>query len=168
MKSLIPVERIHRRIYLIRGHKVMLDKDLAFLYGVKPIALRQQVRRNLERFPEDFMFPLTGEEVRLLLSQNVIPSVRSLGGAYPLVFTQEGVAMLSSVLRSKRSIQVNIAIMRAFIQLRQTIAEHREIAKKVADHEKKITGLTADVLHIFRLIQPILDGPLTNPKRIGF
>ena len=82
LKSLIPVERIHRRIYLIRGHKVMLDKDLAVLYGVKPIALRQQVRRNLERFPEDFMFPLTGEEVRLLLSQNVIPSKKYLAHSY--------------------------------------------------------------------------------------
>jgi hypothetical protein len=96
--SLVPVERIERAILLIRDHKVMLDRDLAELYGVKPIALRQQVHRNSERFPDDFMFQLTREEAELLVSQNVIPSRRSLGGSLPYVFTQEGVAMLSSVL----------------------------------------------------------------------
>ncbi len=98
-KSLIPVERIEKSILLIRGHKVMLDKDLATLYEVKPIALRQQVRRNMDRFPDDFMFQLTQEEVDVLVSQNVIPSKRSLGGYLPYVFNQEGIAMLSSVLR---------------------------------------------------------------------
>lgn len=98
-KSLIPVERIEKSILLIRSHKVMLDKDLATLYEVKPIALRQQVRRNMDRFPDDFMFQLTQEEVDVLVSQNVIPSKRSLGGYLPYVFNQEGIAMLSSVLR---------------------------------------------------------------------
>ncbi len=98
-KSLIPVERIEKSILLIRGHKVMLDKDLATLYEVKPIALRQQVRRNMDRFPDDFMFQLTQDEVDVLVSQNVIPSKRSLGGYLPYVFNQEGIAMLSSVLR---------------------------------------------------------------------
>ncbi len=98
-KSLIPVERIEKSILLIRGHKVMLDKDLATLYEVKPIALRQQVRRNMDRFPDDFMFQLTQEEVDVLVSQNVILSKRSLGGYLPYVFNQEGIAMLSSVLR---------------------------------------------------------------------
>jgi len=166
MNSLIPPERIYHHITMIRSHKVMLDKDLAKLYGVKPIALRQQVRRNTDRFPEDFMFSLTSDEVQALLSQNVIPSVRSLGGARPLVFTQEGVAMLSSVLRSKRAVQVNIAVMRAFVQLRQMISEHREIAKQVAEHEKKITGLTHDVLNLFNLIQPLLERTVP-PKKIG-
>lgn len=101
-KALIPVERIERSILLIRGNKVLLDRDLAELYGVKPIALRQQVRRNLNRFPDDFMFQLTAEEAEALVSQNVIPSRRSLGGFLPYAFTQEGVAMLSSVLRSER------------------------------------------------------------------
>ena len=95
----------------------MLDRDLAELYGVKTIALRQQVKRNLERFPEDFMFQLTPEEGDVLVSQNVIPSKRSLGGSLPYAFTQEGVAMLSSVLRSRRAVEVNIAIMRAFVRL---------------------------------------------------
>ena len=98
-KSLIPVEQIEKSILLIRSHKVMLDKDLATLYEVKPIALRQQVRRNMDRFPDDFMFQLTQEEVDVLVLQNVIPSKRSLGGYLPYVFNQEGIAMLSSVLR---------------------------------------------------------------------
>ena len=110
-KNLSPMEGIERRIYLIRGHKVMLDRDLAELYGVKAIALRQQVKRNKERFPADFMFRLSQKETALLLSQNVIPSRRSLGGFSPYVFTQEGVAMISGVLKSPRAIQVNIAII---------------------------------------------------------
>src|SRR6266568_580936 len=106
---------IERRIYLIPGNKVMLDRDLAELYGVKPIALRQQVKRNRRRFPADFMFRLTMREANILVSQNVIPSRRSLGGSLPYVFTQEGVAMLSSVLKSDRAVRVNVAIMRAFV-----------------------------------------------------
>ncbi len=99
----IPIERIEQCIYLIRNQKIMLDKDLASLYGIKPIALRQQVKRNKDRFPPDFMFQLTDKEVDILLSQNVIPSRKSLGGYNPYAFTEQGVAMLSSVLRSKRS-----------------------------------------------------------------
>lgn len=110
---MIPIERIKKRILIIRGHKVMLDKDLAELYDVKPIALRQQVKRNADRFPEDFMFKLNMSETEQLVSQNVIPSKVSLGGYLPYVFTQEGVAMLSSVLRGKRAIAINIQIMRA-------------------------------------------------------
>ncbi len=114
----VPVERIEKSILLIRSEKVLLDRDLAKLYGVKSIALRQQVGRNIDRFPEDFMFRLTEEEADALVSQNVIPSKRSLGGSLPYVFTQEGVAMLSSVLRSEQAVQVNIQIMRAFVRLR--------------------------------------------------
>src|SRR3990167_3977037 len=99
MKDLIPQETIERKIYLMRSHKVLLDKHLAELYGVKPIRLREQVKRNRSRFPEDFMFQLTDREVDVMVSQNAIPSRRYLGGFLPYVFTQEGVAMLSSVLR---------------------------------------------------------------------
>ncbi len=111
------VALIESRILLIRGQKMLLDQDLARLYQVKPIALRQQVRRNSQRFPPDFLFELTEEEVALLLSQNVIPSLLSLGGAKPLAFTEQGIAKLSSVLTSKRAIKVNIAIMRTFVHL---------------------------------------------------
>jgi hypothetical protein len=139
----VPIQLIERRIYLIRGQKVMLDRDLAELYQVKPIALRQQVKRNLDRFPEDFMFQLAEKEADMLVSQTVIPSKQSLGGYLPYVFTQEGVAMLSSVLRSKRAIQVNVAIMRAFVRLRQMLESNEELNRKFAavirklgDHDK--------------------------------
>lgn len=107
----MPMETIERRIYLIRSHRVMLDRDLADLYGVRAIALRQQVKRNPARFPDDFCFQLTREEALLLVSQNVIPSARSFGGSLPYAFTEQGVAMLSSVLTSDRAVQVNIAIV---------------------------------------------------------
>ena len=133
----IPIERIQQCIYLIRKQKVILDKDLADLYGVKPIALRQQVKRNIERFPSDFMYQLTDEEVNILLSQNVIPSKKTLGGYNPYAFTEQGVAMLSSVLRSKRAVEVNIAIMRTFVKLRQILADNALLRKKIESMEQK-------------------------------
>src|SRR3990167_5758829 len=111
MEKAITVEKIENKIFQIRGKRVLLDKDLALLYEVKPIALRQQLKRNWERFPEDFMFQLTNEEVKIMVSQSVIPSKQSLGGYLPYAFTEQGVAMLSSVLRSRRAILVNIQIM---------------------------------------------------------
>src|SRR5580698_3386455 len=105
---LLPAGRIEKAILSMHGQRVMLDRDLAELYGVKAIALRQQVKRNRDRFPEDFIFQLSPEEADILVSQNVIPSIRSLGGSLPYAFTQEGVAMLSSVLRSQRAVEVNI------------------------------------------------------------
>src|SRR5260370_33132752 len=126
--SLLPVpeEVVERRILYIRDRKVMLDRDLAELYGVKPIALRQQVKRNRNRFPPDFLFQLTRQEAESLVSHNVIPSRRSFGGSLPYAFTEQGVAMLSSVLTSERAVQVNIAIMRAFIKL----STHRDLLRK--------------------------------------
>jgi hypothetical protein len=128
---------IERRIFLIRGQKVMIDRDIALLYGVKTIALRQQVKRNMDRFPEDFMFQLDMGEVEILLSQNVIPSRQSLGGGLPYVFTEQGIAMLSSVLTSKRAIQVNIQIMRTFSKLRELMETHKELRQKIEEMEKK-------------------------------
>ncbi|MEW6586469.1 MAG: ORF6N domain-containing protein [Nitrospirota bacterium] len=137
MASIVPVEMIERKIYLVRSHKVMLDKDLAALYGVKPIRLREQVKRNIKRFPDDFMFQLDDQEVDILVSQNAIPSRKHLGGYQPYVFTEQGVAMLSSVLNSERAIEVNIHIMRAFVKLREMIASHKDLAKRLDDLEKK-------------------------------
>ena len=137
-RAVIPVERIERAILVIRGHKVMLDRDLAELYGVKAIALRQQVSRNEVRFPPDFSFRLSPEEAETLVSQNVIPSRRSLGGSLPYAFTQEGVAMLSSVLRSERAVLVNIEIMRTFVRLREMLASNVELARRLDDLEKKV------------------------------
>ena len=128
---------IERKIFLFRGEKVMLDKDLAALYQVRPIALRQQVARNKERFPDDFMFRLNDDEVTELVSQNVIPSKSILGGHNPYVFTEQGVAMLSSVLRSPRAVLVNVQIMRTFVKLRKILASHKELARKLEELEKK-------------------------------
>jgi len=144
----------------------MLDRDLADLYGVRAIALRQQVARNRERFPPDFMFQLRAEETEVLVSQNVIPSKRSLGGFLPYAFTQEGVAMLSSVLRSERAVLVNIEIMRTFVRLREMLASHVELARRLDDLEKKYDSQFRGVFDAIRqLMAPPSGG---TRKRIGF
>lgn len=128
---------IESRIYTIRTVQVMLDKDLAVFYGVKPIRLREQVKRNIQRFPADFMFQLTKEEVELMVSQNAIPSKQSLGGSMPYVFTELGVASISSVLTSERAIAVNIQIMRAFVAMRRFIAANAEVFQRLGAVERK-------------------------------
>jgi aromatic ring-opening dioxygenase LigB subunit len=159
---------IEQKIFIIRGHNVILDRDLAILYEVKPIVLRQQVRRNLERFPEDFMFQLNQKEAGLLVSQNVIPSRQSLGGHLPYVFTEEGIAMLSGVLRSKRAIQVNIAIMRAFVKLRRILSSQKELARKLQELERKIENHDKEIIAIFDAIRRLMRPPLKLNRKIGF
>ena len=169
MKELIPAEVVENKIYLIRGHKVMLDKDLARLYEVDPRALRQQVKRNKGRFPADFMFQLTEEELSFMVSQNVTPSRKRFGGYLPYAFTEEGVAMLSGVLHSSCAVQVNIAIMRAFVKLRQIISTHKELAYKLNELERKIEKHDAEILSIFEAIRQLMAPPPEPPKRrIGF
>ncbi len=146
--AVIPVERIASRIYLIRGQKVMLDRDLADLYQVRPTALRQQVKRNAGRFPDDFMFQLTEPEAKVLLSQNVIAKRHLLGGSMPYAFTEQGAAMLSAVLKSERAIAVSVAIMRTFVRLREILATHKDVARKVEEHDHKITLLIEAVQKI--------------------
>jgi hypothetical protein len=164
-RQTIPPEMIEQRILLIRGHKAMLDRDLAALYCVKAIALRQQVKRNKDRFPPDFMFQLSRQETDILLSQNVIPSRRSLGGFLPYAFTEQGVAMLSSVLTSKSAVQVNIAIMRAFVRLREMLSEHKDLLRKLEEMEKKYD-------HQFKLVFDAIRELMTprppTSRRIGF
>lgn len=164
----VPIQLIERRIYLIRGQKVMLDRDLAELYQVKPIALRQQVKRNQDRFPEDFMFQLGEKEADLLVSQNVIPSKQSLGGYLPYVFTQEGVAMLSSVLRSKRAIQVNVAIMRAFVRLRQILESNEELNRKFAAVIRKLGEHDKYFKVVFDELAKLSNPPAPPNRQIGF
>lgn len=138
MKEIIPQENIITKIFVIRSQKVMLDADLATLYGVETKALVQAVKRNLERFPEDFMFQMTKEEFFNLRSQ-FVTSGTSGGRRYlPYAFTEQSVAMLSTVLRSKRAIQVNIAIMRVFVELRGILSAHKQLAHKLAHLERKI------------------------------
>ncbi|HKA53771.1 MAG TPA: ORF6N domain-containing protein [Candidatus Binatia bacterium] len=164
--SLLSTGFIERRIYLIRKQKVMLDTDLAELYGVRSIRLREQVKRNRERFPEDFMFRLSNKEVDVMVSQNAIPSRQHLGGSLPYVFTQEGVAMLSSVLRSERAVQVNIAIMRTFVKLREMLATHKDLAEKLEALEKKYDRQFKVVFDAIRRLMEPEEPP--KQRQIGF
>ncbi|MEI6631282.1 MAG: ORF6N domain-containing protein [bacterium] len=160
------IEKIEDKIFQIRGKRVMLDKDLAELYGVKPIALRQQVKRNWERFPEDFMFRLTEEEVKIMVSQNVIPSIQSLGGYLPYAFTEQGVAMLSSVLHSRRAVLVNIQIMRAFVNLKRLALNYAELKRKIENMEKKYN---IQFKVVFDTLKKLLEPPPVKEKKIiGF
>ena len=165
MRGLIPSEVIERRIHLFRGHKVMLDKDLALLYGVKPIRLREQVKRNLARFPDDFMFQLNDQEIDLMVSQNAIPSRKHLGGYNPYVFTEQGVAMLATVLNSDRAIQVNIEIMRAFVRLRQMLTSNADLARKLHALEKKYDS---QFKMVFDAIRALMTPPEKPKRKIGF
>ena len=163
MKDLIPAELIERKIYLIRGHKVMVDRDLAEMYGVETRVLNQAVRRNIDRFPDDFMFALTREEI-MNLSQIVISS-RIKHAPNVFVFTEQGVAMLSSVLNNRRAVQVNIAIMRAFVKLREMIASHKDLAKRLDDLEKKYD---VQFRVVFDAIRQLMAPPEKKKRKIGF
>ena len=167
MKELIPVEIIEKKIYLIRGHKVMLDRDLAELYEVETRVLNQAVRRNLDRFPEDFMFALTRDEI-MDLSQIVISS-RIKHAPNVFVFTEQGVAMLSGVLNSGRAIQVNIAIMRTFVKLREMLSSNKELAHKLTLLENRIEKHDGEIKAIFNAIRQLMVPPETKGKKpIGF
>jgi hypothetical protein len=158
--SIIPVERIERHIYLIRGQKVLLDLHLAELYVVETRILNQAVTRNIERFPDDFAFHLTDEEFRNLKSQIV---TSSWGGRRkpPRAFTEQGVAMLSSVLRSKRAISVNIAIMRIFVKLRKILSDNAGLRHKIEQHDEQIK-------QIFLLLRQMLEPPKEPKRKFGF
>jgi len=162
--SLIPRERIEQRIYLLRGEKIMLSMDLARLYEVEPRTLVQAVKRNIDRFPKDFMFQLTRDEFRNLKSQTVISS---WGGrrTRPFAFTEQGVAMLSSVLKSKRAIRVSIAIMRAFVRLRKLLASNENVARKLSLLEKKYD---AQFRVVFDAIRELMIPPEPKHRPIGF
>lgn len=181
-RSLIPMERIERSILLIREQKVMLDRDLAELYGVSPGMLNQAVRRNINRFPADFMFQLDWQETRRLIDEignsnldstyasrsQVVTLKRGSNVKYrPFAFTEQGVAMLSSVLRSDRAVAVNIEIMRAFVRMRQLLATHADLARKLAELEKKYD---AQFRVVFDAIRSLMQPPPAEPKRgrIGF
>ena len=167
--SLIPVERIEQSILLIRGQKVMLDRDLAQLYGVETRVLNQAVRRNIDRFPEDFMFSLTREEI-MRISQIVIssvhPGVKTLKfSKNVMAFTEHGVAMLSSVLNSPRAVQVNIQIMRTFAKLRVIMLQHKDLARRLDELEKKYD---TQFKVVFDAIRELMRPPEPKKRPIGF
>ncbi len=165
--ALIPAERIERAIIVVRGHKVLLDRDLADLYGVPAKALNQAVKRNPRRFPRDFMFQLSWKETRELSRSQPVTLERGQNPKYrPHVFTEQGVAMLSSVLRSRRAIDVNVEIMRAFVRLRQLLASRAEFARKLDDLEKRYDSQFRAVFDAIReLMAP---PPPKKNLRIGF
>lgn len=188
-RAIIPAAKIAQSIHFLRGQKVMLDFDLAALYGVAAKALNQAVKRNRERFPDDFMFQLNQEETRFLRSQFEISSGQAVEAkkittnrsqfvtssfkhretkSRPYAFTEQGVAMLSSVLKSDRAVKVNIAIMRAFVKLRETIETNRELARKFADLEKRVGKHDVEIAAIIDAIRQLM-APLKQPRReIGF
>jgi hypothetical protein len=175
--SLVPAERMERCILVIRGHKVMLDRDLAKLYEVSPKVLNQAVKRNLSRFPEAFMFQLSWKEGRELLSSGWGSRSQSVtlkrGGNIkyrPYVFTEQGVAILSSVLRSARAVQVNIEIMRAFVRLRRLLATHADLARKMESLERKMVEHDKQFAVVFDAIRQLMEDDVDDPPkgRIGF
>ena len=160
------VLRAERRIVFVRGHRVLLDADLAELYQVSTRRLNEQVRRNRNRFPPDFMLELSAEEFATLRSQSAISKPGRGGRRHlPLAFTEQGVAMLSSVLRSDRAVQVNVAIMRAFVRLREMLATHRDLARKLEQMEQRYD---AQFKVVFDAIRSLIDAPPPRTGRIGY
>lgn len=167
MSDIIPIESIVSKIAFLRGEKVLLDRDLAELYGVETKHLKRAVRRNIKRFPKDFMFQLRKKEFENLRSHF---GTSSWGGTryLPLAFTEQGIAMLSSVLNSDRAIEANIAIMRTFVQLRKIMASHTELAGKLADLEKRLDNQDEQIQTVFEAIRQLITVPEKKVKKIGF
>lgn len=169
MSDLIPVERIERKILLMRSQKVMLDRDLAELYGVETGQLKRAVRRNVDRFPDDFMFELTKEELENWRCQFGTSKGDKMGLRYsPMAFTEQGVAMLSSVLDSKRAILVNIQIMRAFTTLRKMLSTHEELKRKIEAIERKYDHHDQQFKVVFDAIKSLMEPPSRETRKIGF
>jgi hypothetical protein len=167
--AIVTLEQVERRIYDVRGQKVMLDFELAELYGVTTRVMNQAVRRNIERFPDDFMIQLTRAEFDNLMSQIVTSSSGKYGGRrkLPYVFTEQGVAMLSSVLNSDRAVQVNIAIMRAFVNMRRLVASNEEITKKLAAIERKLGNHDESFKTVFAAIRAMMRAE-SKSEQIGY
>jgi hypothetical protein len=161
-------EELMRKIYMIRGQKVMIDKDLAELYGVKSIRLREQVKRNKTRFPENFMFQLSGEEVEDMVSQNAIPSRQSLGGTFPYVFTEHGILMLSNVLKNERAIQMSIRIIEIFVRLREMLSLYKDVAILIEQIENKLGKQDQKIELLFSYLNQFLQKEESPRIPIGF
>lgn len=168
--QIIPSEQITNKIFLLREEKIMLDVHLAEIYGVETRALKQAVRRNMDLFPDDFMFIMNDLEIEIMVSQNVIPSKQHLGGSKPFAFTETGVAMLSSVLKSKRAREMNIVIMRAFVSLRKMLLNHTELRLEIEEIKKKLDNQGKNIELVFTYLDELIEKQ-DNPKprkQIGF
>ncbi|WP_462243716.1 ORF6N domain-containing protein [Ferruginibacter sp.] len=157
LQALVMEQKILNRIYVVRGEKIMLDRDLAELFGIETRVLKQAVKRNIERFPKDFMFGMTSKEIDGMVSQNVIPSKSYFGGAAPFCFTGQGVTMLSCILNSKTAIQVNIRVVRVFVKLRAYALTHKEILLQLAKFEKEVKGNSRDIENIFAVLKELIE-----------
>lgn len=168
-EALIPAEQIERMIFVVREHKVMLDSDLARIYGVSTARLNQQVKRNLDRFPSDFMFQLTRQEFSALMLQ-FATSKRGRGGRHklPHVFTEHGTIMLAAVLNSVIAVRASIQVVRAFVRLKQILASHVELARKLTELEQKLEGHDEAIHNLFETIRQLLAPPVPKPQQIGF
>jgi ORF6N domain len=156
-KITIPEEIITNKIYFIREQKVMLDRDLAVLYNVKNIRLREQVKRNIEKFPEHFMFRLTKEEVEIMLSQNAIPSKRYLGGSLPYVFTEHGILQLANVLRSEKATQMSIKIIELFVKMREQLMDNLNIKLEIENIKKKLSNHSKNIELVFNYLDELIE-----------
>jgi len=169
-EMILPDEVVMTKIYLIRGQKIMIDRDLAELYGVETKRLKEAVRRNITRFPDDFMFELTNEEFDYLRSQ--IASLKTGRGRHskylPFAFTEQGVSMLSSVLNSETAIQVSIRIVRVFIKMREMLLTHKDILLKLEAIERKLEGHDKDIALVFEYLKKLISPPATPRNRVGF
>ena len=161
-------EVIVNKIYYIRKKRIMLDRDLAELYAVQPIRLREQVKRNIRRFPSNFMFRLSQKEVDSMVSQNAIPSKQQLGGFLPYAFTEHGVLMLASVLKNKKALDVSIRVIEIFVKMREILSTNKDILLQLQKMEKKLTSHDADIRMIFEALKRLLSPPVQPRKRIGF
>ncbi len=165
---IVPDEVLISKIYILRGHRIMLDRDLAELYGVKPIRLREQVKRNLKRFPSNFMFLLTEKETEIMVSQNAIPSKKHLGGSLPYVFTEHGVLMLANILKSDAAVQMSIRIIEIFVKLRELLLTHKEILLQLEKMENRVVKNSEDIKMIFTALRQLLNPPQQPRKKIGY
>lgn len=169
-EEIFPDEVLLNKIYFLRGEKVMLDKDLATLYGVKPIQLRQQVKRNAIRFPEHFMFQLNKTEIEIMVSQNVIPSLKHLGGHLPYAFSEHGALMLANVIKSERAIKVSIRIIELFVKLRKFNLSYDELRREMERIKEKVNNHDKNIELVFSYIDELTEKrEKRKPKRrIGF
>lgn len=168
LKNRIASEIISDKIYTIRGTKVMLDRDLALLFEVKNIRLREQVKRNAAKFPEHFMFRLTEEEVELMVSQNAIPSKKHLGGSLPYVFTEHGVLQLSNVINSKKATGISIRVIEVFVQMREQLTEISQLKSDFEAMKRKLTNNSKNIEVVFSYIDELLEKKEQPRKKIGY
>lgn len=167
-ESILPDEVVASKIYQVRGQKVMLDRDLAELYDVKATRLREQVKRNSDKFPEHFMFQLNENEVDSMVSQNAIPSKQHLGGALPYVFTEYGLLQLANVLKSGRATQMSIKIIEVFVKMREMLLTHKDLLIEMEEIRKKVAGQDDKIGQIFNYLKQFIKDQETPVTKIGF